>query len=93
MGFPAEGYGLWVMEPYGLWSAFPRPPSRWTGRAMGYHGYGFSQVWVKTGLTVLNNWKCLCLQLERLDQSLRIINQGGAPLGLIVIIVIKIVLE
>jgi hypothetical protein len=28
------GYGLWLT--YGLWYAFPRPPSWWTARAMGY---------------------------------------------------------
>jgi hypothetical protein len=37
------GYGL--LETYGLWYAFPRPPSRWTGLAMGYY-----RLWVFTGM-------------------------------------------
>jgi len=49
MGF-ARGE-VWVMG-YALWCAFPPPPSRWTGLAM---GYGFSRVWVMTGSTVLAN--------------------------------------
>ena len=40
-----EGYGLWVLETYGLWYAFPRPPSQWTGLAMGYY-----RLWVFTGM-------------------------------------------
>ena len=37
------GYGL--LETYGLWYAFPRPPSRWTGLAMGYY-----RLWVFTSM-------------------------------------------
>lgn len=33
------GYGLWLT--YGLWYAFPCPPSRWTAGAMGY-----KRLWV-----------------------------------------------
>jgi len=40
------GYGLCIMV------CISPPPSQWTGLAM---GYGFSQVWVMTGSTVLAN--------------------------------------
>ena len=46
------GYGL--LETYGLWCAFPRPPTRWTGLAMGYY-----RLWVFTGMGY-NRFDCIC---------------------------------
>lgn len=39
--FPGGAMGYGLLRYYGLWSAFPCEPTRWTQKGMGYMG-----VWV-----------------------------------------------
>jgi len=52
------GYGLWLT--YGLWYAFPCPPSWWTAGAMGY-----KRLWVMTGPTVILDARLFRVHLHK----------------------------
>ena len=56
------GYGLW--QTYGLWYAFPHPPSRWTDFAMGYY-----RLWVFKGMGY-NRFNCTSVHKRVIHQQM-----------------------
>ena len=69
---PWRGMGYGLLETYGLWYAFPHPPSWWTGLAMGYH-----RLWVFTASGMgYDRFDCMAIGAE-IDEWVRTQNDVG----------------